>query len=283
MSFNDVSKNLGSIQPETKSIAHEIYDAAAAEGHDIWAMWGMGGPPEHSTGLALDLMVRNSAAGTWIRNYIWANRERLRLRHVIWSQHITSTVTQPGVVRAMEDRGSPTENHMDHNHVLLFAGAYRAPAGSSTPPATGGKSVTDIANEVLRGDWGNGPDRVRRLIAAGYSVGDVQAEVDRMLGIHAPSSPPLKTVGQVAQEVLEGKWGNGDDRYRRLLASPYSQSAVQNEVDRILGVHTPGKTVHQVALEVIAGKWGDGDERYRRLLASPYSQSAVQAEVNRIS
>lgn len=48
--------------------------------------------------------------------------------------------------------------------------------------ATSKKSNTEIAKEVIRGSWGNGVERKRRLTAAGYNYTAVQAEVDRMLG-----------------------------------------------------------------------------------------------------
>lgn len=134
--FDYASSKLGKIKPETKAVAREVFDAAQSAGHDIWFMWGMGDSSEHATGLALDLMVHNHADGQWVRDYVWANRARLHLRHAIWEQHITSTVVSPGVVRQMEDRGSPTENHMDHVHVLLFPGEYQTPVDSATPVST---------------------------------------------------------------------------------------------------------------------------------------------------
>lgn len=44
-----------------------------------------------------------------------------------------------------------------------------------------------------------------------------------------------KTLDQVAQEVLEGKWGNGQDRIKRLTAAGYSYNLVQSKVNDILG------------------------------------------------
>lgn len=129
MSLAYVTSRLGNVKPETRKIAEELYNAAKAAGHDIWFMWGMGTSAEHKTGLALDLMIRNNAAGDWVRNYLWTHRKRLRLRHVIWEQHITSTVNQPGKRRLMEDRGNPTANHFDHVHTWHFAGAYQPPSG----------------------------------------------------------------------------------------------------------------------------------------------------------
>lgn len=43
------------------------------------------------------------------------------------------------------------------------------------------KSVTEVANEVLRGIWGNGTNRKSKLIKAGYDYNEVQAEVNRIL------------------------------------------------------------------------------------------------------
>lgn len=40
------------------------------------------------------------------------------------------------------------------------------------------KSIDEIVMEVIRGDWGNGDDRVRRLTAAGYDYKIIQAGVD---------------------------------------------------------------------------------------------------------
>ncbi len=43
------------------------------------------------------------------------------------------------------------------------------------------KSITEIAQEVIAGLWGNGDDRKNRLRAAGYDPDEVQAEVNRLL------------------------------------------------------------------------------------------------------
>ena len=157
-----VTSKLGNVKPETRSIAAELYNAAKAAGHDVWFMWGMGPGNEHGSGLALDLMVRNEAAGDFLRNYIWRHRARLRLRHVIWEQHITSTVVQPGVRRKMADRGNTTANHYDHVHVWFYAGAYRKPTTSSSSSGASSSSSGSWPSSFTlnRGDAGA---RVRLL------------------------------------------------------------------------------------------------------------------------
>lgn len=43
-----------------------------------------------------------------------------------------------------------------------------------------------------------------------------------------------KTVDQIAKEVIGGKWGNGDERKRRLTAAGYDYYAVQKRVNEIM-------------------------------------------------
>ncbi len=43
-----------------------------------------------------------------------------------------------------------------------------------------------------------------------------------------------KSVDQVAREVIQGKWGNGTDRKKRLTAAGYNYNAVQKRVNGLL-------------------------------------------------
>jgi hypothetical protein len=65
-----------------------------------------------------------------------------------------------------------------------------------TPPPSGGKSIAQIADEVIAGKWGNGDFRVTRLRNAGYDPAAIQAEVNRKLGggDRPPSPPPSRRV-----------------------------------------------------------------------------------------
>lgn len=53
-------------------------------------------------------------------------------------------------------------------------------SGGSQTAAPVKKSVDEVAKEVLRGDWGNGADRKKRLEASGYNYAQVQAAVNRL-------------------------------------------------------------------------------------------------------
>lgn len=47
-------------------------------------------------------------------------------------------------------------------------------------------------------------------------------------------SPNKKTTLEVAKEVIKGKWGNGEERYKRLTQAGYNYDEIQNKVNEIL-------------------------------------------------
>ena len=149
-----VSKGLGNVTAETRAIARAICEAAWANGVDIWYLWGDGSTMDHVLNRqgkpVVDFMVHNHEDGQWVRNHIWQNRGLYGLRHVIWDQHITSTVVSPGVVRAMADRGDPTANHKDHNHMECFGGVYKDGSGGQG----GGVAIDTSAPLVVDGQLG---------------------------------------------------------------------------------------------------------------------------------
>lgn len=59
--------------------------------------------------------------------------------------------------------------------------AFITTQSGSVVTTTTKKSVDEIAREVIRGDWGNGTDREKRLKAAGYDYASVQKKVNELL------------------------------------------------------------------------------------------------------
>lgn len=49
-----------------------------------------------------------------------------------------------------------------------------------------------------------------------------------------PEPSPKKTVDELAKEVIDGLWGNGDDRKNRLTAAGYDYTAIQAKVNALL-------------------------------------------------
>lgn len=91
-----------------------------------------------------------------------------------------------------------------------------------------------------------------------------------------------KSVDELAQEVIAGKWGSGDARKSALKKAGYDYDTVQKRVNEILSVSSSGKSVIEVAKEVIAGKWGVGNDRKKRLKAAGYDYAKVQKKVNEL-
>ena len=150
---------------------------------------------------------------------------------------------------------------------------------NGTAPVTGNKkSVDEIAREVINGKWGNGDDRKNSLQTAGYDFNTVQSKVNELLGAK-PVAPAKKSNDSIAQEVINGKWGNGQDRVNRLRAAGYDPTAIQSMVNQKLGGSR--KSNETIADEVIAGKWGNGDDRKNRLAKAGYDYNAIQTIVNR--
>lgn len=94
-------------------------------------------------------------------------------------------------------------------------------------------------------------------------------------GVPAPAG---KSNEQIADEVIEGQWGNGDDRRNRLSSAGYDYVAIQSIVNAKLQPWR--KSNEQIAYEVINGAWGNGDDRRNRLAKAGYDPDAIQSIVN---
>lgn len=147
-------------------------------------------------------------------------------------------------------------------------------------PSTGKKTNEEVAKEVIAGKWGNGNERKSSLTSAGYDYNVIQSLVNQMLGIPTSDPKPTKTIDQLADEVIAGKWGNGEERKNRLTKAGYNYDAVQAKVNQKLHGVNSNKSNETIAREVIAGKWGNGAERKNRLTAAGYNYDAIQSIVN---
>lgn len=117
-------------------------------------------------------------------------------------------------------------------------------------------------------------------------------EVNKLLGasngsavswVVPSSNTHTKTLDEVAKEVINGKWGNGSERKKRLEAAGYVYSAVQARVNELCNKgsvnSTTRKSVDTIAREVIKGLWGNGSDRKARLEAAGYNYKEVQSRV----
>ena len=157
------------------------------------------------------------------------------------------------------------------------------------------KDVETLAREVMHGTWGaNAAEIEKKLKEAGYNnYTEIKAKADELTKkaeelrkaaearvAAAKEAASVNTVEKIAKEVIEGKWGNGQERKDKLAAAGYDYSKVQAKVNEIL--HGTSAELEKVAREVINGKWGNGQERKDKLAAAGYDPKEVQALVNKL-
>lgn len=130
--------------------------------------------------------------------------------------------------------------HTNHIHISVGQGADGRSTGNfddashwQVQGTVARKSDEEIAREVIAGKWGNGAQRQANLNAAGYLYSHIQALVNSMLAtVPAPAGPVRKSENEVANEVLRGNWGNGQDRKNRLARAGYDYNVIQQLVNQ---------------------------------------------------
>lgn len=91
---------------------------------------------------------------------------------------------------------------------------------------------------------------------------------------------PVKSVDveALAKDVIAGKYGNGDERKKKLGAN---YDVVQKRVNEILASKKTKPVTDAIVADVIAGKYGNGEERKSRLESLGYIYRDVQDAVNK--
>ena len=72
--------------------------------------------------------------------------------------------------------------YMDRDAWKKYASPQNASVSTQSPPQTHQENIETIVSEVLSGRWGNGEDRKRRLLDAGYDYDEIQKRVNYSLG-----------------------------------------------------------------------------------------------------
>lgn len=106
-----------------------------------------------------------------------------------------------------------------------------------------------------------------------YQYADVGGKVSG-----SNSTASKKSNEEIANEVIAGKWGNGNDRKTRLQNAGYDYNTIQSIVNQKLGASK--KSNETIANEVVAGKWGNGNDRKTKLTNAGYNYEEIQKLVN---
>lgn len=94
--------------------------------------------------------------------------------------------------------------------------------------------VIEVSGNKLKIEEGNKKDAVGTRTMSingqcirGYAVPKYDSSVE-------PAPAPLKSIDEVAQEVIAGKWGNNPERKKALTEAGYDYNAVQKRVNEML-------------------------------------------------
>jgi len=187
--------NLGGVKPW-------VAEAAAYLGnkYGIKTIGGVGqrsNASDHPSGHALDFMVRGSKGDQLAQEAI-AKQKLLDVKYVIWKQRIWNTNSGDKHWRRMEDRGSPTANHMDHVHVSFDSsgkvnGLVKGGGGGGKSDADCGPGGGDLKAEKYR---------------PGAGVGQWRDEVLGVMGQLGNKNPDKGLVDLIMRQMKNESGGN---------------------------------------------------------------------------
>lgn len=115
----NLTYNSAGMQPQTAAFQSQVGNA--------FGISNIGGyrnsNDDHGQGLAVDVMVDSAAQGDQVAQYAVDNMANNNISYVIWQQRFYSPVNNiygpANTWNPMPDRGSATQNHMDHVHVSM--------------------------------------------------------------------------------------------------------------------------------------------------------------------
>lgn len=198
----------------TDRVARYLLDWSENAGDEVFWMWVLGPTGHHAEGRAIDFMTLTANQGA-LRNklgnelaaHIRKHHKALGVEYIIWRQRIWNATRDDDRSRddwlewrGMENRGSPTANHMDHVHLSLLSNppAFKAPGKTSgggkqrrEKPTSWDGDVDDIRDVLRKGDtlteladfYGVDVD----AIAAHSHIRDPdQVKVGQVLWVYAP-------------------------------------------------------------------------------------------------
>ena len=98
------------------------------------------------------------------------------------------------------------------------------------------KFIADIAGYVkkyagLYGILVYSPVIAQAVLDSGWGESRLSSQYHNYFGLKCGTRWTVETV---AKEVIAGKWGNGEDRKKRLQAAGYDYGAVQRKVNELM-------------------------------------------------
>jgi len=140
----------------------------------------------------------------------------------------------------------------------------------------GSSAFWNSVRKNSNGRWGLSSGYTFRGCIVNPAIGDVHYVT--------PTPTPTKSNEEIANEVIAGKWGNGDARKSALTNAGYDYNAIQSIVNQKLAGNSNSSSnssnnndLLTLVRKTIRGDFGNGDAR-KKALGSNYTE--VQKQVN---
>lgn len=214
----------GGVMPHVAAAGDEIVRVFGPMPGGIGGVGARANASDHPLGLALDFMtLGNVGLGNSVAQYLQDNAARMMVKYLIWQQRIN----EGGGWVGMEDRGSPTANHMDHVHASFL--------GSGSVGANFSGSVAS----VIVSWW-------EKL------SGQVTALFDGLKGL-IPQMPGGGLIGNAMKAIPGGIIGKAFEKIKEKLMSMFT-------IDQAITGAISGAIQDQVRAVAAKYGWGDGPE-----------------------
>ena len=230
---------LGKVQPQAVTVANQVgpmFGIKSVSGYRPAPAGSANRDPQgHPAGLAVDFMTNDipngKQTGDKVAKFLQDNAAQLGVRYIIWYQRVWDAGRPSAGWKAMEDRGTVTENHKDHVHVSLHG------AGSGTVMPVSAKAAGAVGRMAKQGQgdatWESWmPEKVgpygRQAVANAAQI--IKAGMDMKLDPTAITLGVMTAMGESGLRVLDrgdavgpdsrglfqqrdnGAWGTYQDR-----------------------------------------------------------------------
>lgn len=100
---------------------------------------------------------------------------------------------------------------------------------------------------------------------------------------NATNNITRKSEDEIIKEIMEGKWGNGEERKQKLQSAGYEYNSIQQKINEIIRQNSNRKSNEEIAKEIIKkNNWGVGQERIKKLIDAGYDAKVIQDLVNKM-
>ena len=196
------------------------------------------------------------------------------------TQECYDNVNYTTITAAFRAYDTPADSVKDYYDLITGSARYAA-AVNVTDARTAITAIKD-------GGYATSPTYVTNVMAVIDSNNLTQ--YDNVVTGDTEQQPetPDKTAEELADEIINGVWGNNPERRENITAQygAAAYEAAQARVNEIMGVGSTikSKTAEELADEIIRGEWGSNPERRENITAQygAAAYEAAQARVNEI-